>query len=93
MQISSVTSGALSSLQGNDRFANPPVVAPVLAPATAFVTTEMMKDVMTYGTAKGLKKFSMTYPSAGKTGTTDDYRDAWFVGFTPQIITGVWGGV
>lgn len=71
---------------------NPPVVAPVLAPATAFVTTEMMKDVMTYGTAKGLKKFSMTYPSAGKTGTTDDYRDAWFVGFTPQIITGVWVG-
>jgi 1A family penicillin-binding protein len=71
---------------------NPPAVTPVLAPATAFVTTQMLKDVMTYGTAKSLKKFSQAHPSAGKTGTTDDYRDAWFVGYTPQIITGVWVG-
>jgi len=70
----------------------PPVVAPVLAPGTAFVTTQMMKDVLSYGTAKGLKKFSQERPSAGKTGTTDDYRDAWFVGYTPQLITGVWVG-
>jgi membrane carboxypeptidase/penicillin-binding protein len=52
----------------------------------------MLKDVMTYGTAKGLKKFSQAHPSAGKTGTTDDYRDAWFVGYTPQMVTGVWVG-
>lgn len=71
---------------------NPPVVTPVLSPAVAFIATDMMKDVMTYGTGKSLKKFSQTYPSAGKTGTTDDYRDAWFVGYTPQIITGVWVG-
>jgi membrane carboxypeptidase/penicillin-binding protein len=70
----------------------PPAVAPVLNPATAFVTTQMLKDVMIYGTAKKLKKFSEAHPSAGKTGTTDDYRDAWFVGYTPQIITGVWVG-
>jgi membrane carboxypeptidase/penicillin-binding protein len=71
---------------------NPPASAPVLAPATAYVTTQMLKDVLTYGTAKGLRKFSQAYPSAGKTGTTDDYRDAWFVGYTPQVITGVWVG-
>lgn len=71
---------------------NPPVVASVLSPATAFVTTQMLKDVLNYGTAKSLKKFSQSYPSAGKTGTTDDYRDAWFVGYTPQIITGIWLG-
>lgn len=71
---------------------NPPVVTPVLSPPTAFVTTQMLKDVMTYGTAKSLKKFSQERPAAGKTGTTDDYRDAWFVGYTPQIITGVWVG-
>jgi penicillin-binding protein 2D len=70
----------------------PTAVTPVLAPATAFVTTQMLKDVMTYGTAKSLKKFSQERPSAGKTGTTDDYRDAWFVGYTPQMITGVWVG-
>jgi penicillin-binding protein 2D len=70
----------------------PPAVAPVLAPATAYVTTQMMKDVLNYGTAKGLKKFAQERPAAGKTGTTDDYRDAWFVGYTPQLITGVWIG-
>ena len=52
----------------------------------------MLKDVMTYGTAKNLKKFSQGRPAAGKTGTTDDYRDAWFIGYTPQVITGVWVG-
>ena len=71
---------------------NPPAVTPVLSPTTAFVTTQMLKDVMTYGTGKSLRKFSQERPSAGKTGTTDDYRDAWFVGYTPQIITGVWVG-
>lgn len=71
---------------------SPPAVAPVIGAATAYVTTQMLKDVMTYGTAKNLKKFSQTYPSAGKTGTTDDYRDAWFVGYTPQLVAGVWVG-
>ncbi|MFH1029005.1 MAG: penicillin-binding transpeptidase domain-containing protein, partial [Pseudomonadota bacterium] len=71
---------------------NPPVVQPAISPAAAFVTTQMLKDVMSYGTAKNLKKFSRAHPSAGKTGTTDDYRDAWFVGYTPQLITGVWVG-
>jgi penicillin-binding protein 2D len=52
----------------------------------------MLKDVMTYGTARSLRKFSQAHPSAGKTGTTDDYRNAWFVGYTPQLITGVWLG-
>jgi penicillin-binding protein 2D len=70
----------------------PPAVTPVLAPATAYVTTQMMKDVLTYGTAKGLKRFSQQRPAAGKTGTTNDYRDAWFIGYTPQLITGVWVG-
>ncbi|HEX8961068.1 MAG TPA: PBP1A family penicillin-binding protein [Geobacteraceae bacterium] len=71
---------------------NPPVAAPVLSPATAFVTTQMLKDVMVYGTAKGLRKFSQERPAAGKTGTTNDYRDAWFIGYTPQMVTGVWVG-
>jgi penicillin-binding protein 2D len=71
---------------------NPPAVTPVLSPAAAFVTTRMLKDVMVYGTAKSLKAFSQERPSAGKTGTTDDYRDAWFIGYTPQVITGIWVG-
>jgi len=70
----------------------PSVTTPAMSPETAYITTSILRDVMTYGTAKGLKKFSQEHPSAGKTGTTDDYRDAWFVGYTPQVITGVWVG-
>ena len=69
-----------------------PVLDQVLDPAAAYVTTQMLKDVMTYGTAKALKGFLREHPSAGKTGTTDDYLDAWFVGYTPQLLTGVWVG-
>ena len=70
----------------------PPAVSPVMSPATAFITTSMLRDVMVYGTAKSLNKFSQGRPAAGKTGTTDDYRDAWFIGYTPQLITGIWVG-
>ncbi|RQW86643.1 MAG: PBP1A family penicillin-binding protein [Geobacter sp.] len=71
---------------------NPTSVTPALSPATAYVTTQMLKDVMRYGTAKSLEKFSREHASAGKTGTTNDYRDAWFVGYTPRLVTGVWVG-
>ncbi len=67
-------------------------ISAVLSPASAFVTTQMLKDVLTYGTAKTLKSFVVKRPAAGKTGTTDDHRDAWFIGYTPQIIAGVWVG-
>jgi 1A family penicillin-binding protein len=69
-----------------------PANTQVLSPAVAFVTTKMLRDVMVYGTAKSLHKFNQERPSAGKTGTTDDYRDAWFIGYTPQVVTGVWVG-
>lgn len=71
---------------------NPPIITPAISPAAAFVTTQMLKDVLTYGTAKSLKKFSQTRPAAGKTGTTNDYRDAWFIGYTPRMVTGIWVG-
>nr|WP_237754334.1 PBP1A family penicillin-binding protein [Geobacter sp. OR-1] len=70
----------------------PPAVTPVMTPAAAFVTTRMLGDVLEYGTAKSLKKFARERPAAGKTGTTDDYRDAWFVGYTPQLVAGIWVG-
>jgi 1A family penicillin-binding protein len=80
-----------------DRYRNnwteiPAVSNPVLSPAIAYITTSMLKDVLVYGTAKSLYGFSRERPAAGKTGTTDDYRDAWFIGYTPQLITGVWAG-
>ncbi len=63
-----------------------------LTPGAAYIVTSMLKDVLTSGTAKGLKRFAGERPMAGKTGTTSDYRDAWFVGYTPRMVTGVWLG-
>ena len=70
----------------------PQEAVPVLSAGAAYVTTRMLQDVLTTGTAKGLFRFAAERPMAGKTGTTDDYRDAWFIGYTPQLITGVWVG-
>ena len=73
-------------------FENTTSSSQALSPASAFITTSMLKDVLISGTAKGLKKFSQKHPAAGKTGTTNDYRDAWFIGYTPQLVAGVWVG-
>ena len=70
----------------------PPAITPALSPATAYIVTQMLKDVLTYGTAKSLAKFSREHPSAGKTGTTNNYLDTWFVGYTPRLLAGVWVG-
>ena len=52
----------------------------------------MLADVINAGTAYRARQSGFTLPAAGKTGTTNDYVDAWFVGFTPQLVTGVWIG-
>ena len=64
----------------------------VTSEATAFIMTSMMSDVIDGGTAWQARRVGFTLPAAGKTGTTNDYRDAWFVGFTPHLVTGVWIG-
>ena len=63
-----------------------------LSEATAFIMTSMMSDVINGGTAWQARRVGFTLPAAGKTGTTNDYRDAWFVGFTPHLVAGVWLG-
>ena len=61
----------------------------VMSPGQALELTRMMQGVIAYGTGR---EAAIDRPAAGKTGTTSDYRDAWFVGFTPDIIAGVWLG-
>src|SRR2546428_10876528 len=63
-----------------------------LSEATAYILTTMMADVVNAGTAWQARRVGFTLPAAGKTGTTNDYRDAWFVGFTPPLVAGVWVG-
>ncbi|MCG3203852.1 MAG: Monofunctional biosynthetic peptidoglycan transglycosylase [Elusimicrobia bacterium] len=64
----------------------------VLDPAHAYLMTSLMETTITEGTAKNLKKMGWEFPSAGKTGTTNDGKDAWFVGYTPNLLVGVWVG-
>ncbi len=61
-------------------------------PAKAYLMSDIMRDVVREGTAKSLKQLGVDWPVAGKTGTTNDAQDAWFVGYTPNLVTLVWVG-
>lgn len=64
----------------------------LITAAEAFVMTRMLQGVVKEGTARSLQWRGVTWPVAGKTGTTNDFRDAWFVGYTPDILALVWVG-
>lgn len=72
-------------LEGNE-----PEAEEVISPQTAFLITSMMEDVVKYGT--GWRAKALGRPVAGKTGTTNEYRDAWFVGYTTDLVSAVWVG-
>ena len=62
----------------------------VIEKDTAFIMTSLMESVVQHGTGQRMK--ALGRPSAGKTGTTNDMYDAWYIGYTPELITGVWVG-
>ena len=64
----------------------------VVSEDTAYLITNMLSDVIQRGTANNVRRLGFTAPAAGKTGTTDDVADAWFVGYTPRLAAGVWIG-
>ncbi len=59
---------------------------------TAYLATSLLEGVVDHGTAAGIRSAGLVGPIAGKTGTTDDEKDAWFVGFTPELVVTVWVG-
>jgi penicillin-binding protein 1A len=63
-----------------------------ISETTAFLMATMMADVINAGTGARARQLGFTLPAAGKTGTTNGFRDAWFVGFTPTLVAGVWVG-
>lgn len=65
----------------------------VLSAQTAFLMSSLLRSVICCGTGASIPGLGFNRPAGGKTGTTNDYSDAWFVGFTPQIACGVWAGV
>jgi 1A family penicillin-binding protein len=64
----------------------------VLRPATAFMMSSMLADVINRGTGTQARAQGFTLPAAGKTGTTQDSVDTWFIGYTPNLVAGVWFG-
>ena len=75
---------------GNVIFAYAPQTHQVLSEATAAVMDDMLRDVVTRGTGTGARLRG--WPAAGKTGTASDYKDAWFIGYTDQLVCAVWVG-
>ena len=77
---------------GEVLYLNEQVQQRAISEATAFQMAEMLADVVNSGTAWPARREGFMAPAAGKTGTTNDYHDAWFIGFTPHLTTGVWVG-
>jgi penicillin-binding protein 1A len=68
------------------------VSLPALDPSACWMTSQLMEEVLTHGTAASARSLGFKLPAAGKTGTTNDYKDAWFVGYTSALTCGVWVG-
>ena len=68
------------------------ISAPALDPSAAWMTSQLMEEVLTRGTAASARSLGFKLPAAGKTGTTNDYKDAWFMGYTTTLTCGVWVG-
>ena len=65
---------------------------PAMDPREAYELTEMLEGVVNYGTGKTVRDYGVTGPVAGKTGTTNEGNDVWFVGYTPTLVAGIWFG-
>jgi penicillin-binding protein 1A len=71
---------------------NPPRRSEAISAQTAYIVTTMLQSVVNEGTGRSIRARGITRNLAGKTGTTDEYGDAWFVGFSPDLAAGVWVG-
>ena len=77
---------------GGSAFDNPVDTGHVLSPEVAFQMVSMLTDVIDRGTASAARGWGVTFSAGGKTGTTNEFKDAWFVGFTTSVVAGVWVG-
>jgi penicillin-binding protein 1A len=80
----------ITDSSGRTLYANDGMPVQAVKPETAYLITNLLKGVIDRGT--GWKAREIGRPVAGKTGTTNDYRDAWFIGYTPNLVAGVWVG-
>jgi penicillin-binding protein 1A len=68
-----------------------PEYVQAISPQTNSMMVDMMEGVVSFGSGVGVRRY-FQYPAAGKTGTTQDFSDAWYVGYTPELVAGVWVG-
>src|SRR3989442_15538169 len=87
-----ISSGRVKDEGGRVLFQAEPKQDRAVSETTAFLMSSMLADVIDAGTAARARAMGFTLPAAGKTGTTNDFMDAWFVGFTPNLVAGVWVG-
>jgi penicillin-binding protein 1A len=80
----------ITTIEGEEKYYEQALEEPIVLPEVAYALVDIMKGVIQKGTARAASK--MPYYLAGKTGTTDDFRDAWFIGFSPNLICAVWVG-
>ena len=79
--------------RGKDLLDSPPAPTRAIKETTAAIMVGLLENVVTFGISNGLKtSYGFTRPVGGKTGTTNELKDAWFVGFTPNVTAGVWVG-
>jgi penicillin-binding protein 1A len=81
---------SITDSSGQILYMNDTLPEQVMKPEMAYLITYLLKGVIEQGT--GWKARDLGRPAAGKTGTTNDYRDAWFIGYTPNLVAGVWVG-
>jgi penicillin-binding protein 1B len=70
----------------------PLAIDSVVSPQVSYMVTHLLEGAIDHGTGQGVRAAGFTLPAAGKTGTTNDYGDAWFAGYTPDLVTVVWVG-
>lgn len=90
MKVKPISIKYIADRKGRIVESNEPEPEQVISPQTSFLITSMMEDVVKYGT--GWRAKTLGVPVAGKTGTTNEYKDAWFVGYTSGLVASVWVG-
>jgi 1A family penicillin-binding protein len=83
----------VTDADGGLAFDNPVRSERVLSPESAYQMVSMLSDVMDRGTGAAARSWGIRFPAGGKTGTTDAFKDAWFVGFSSSVVAGVWVGL
>jgi len=82
----------IETADGTVLWTGQPAITPVMDARDAFQLTSMLRSVVDEGTARSLRGMGVEQPVAGKTGTTNNGADVWFVGYTPSVVAGVWFG-